>query len=126
MKLRFLFIAHAVISLVFGIVAILFPTQFIGAYGGKIDDVGIVLTRIIGGMLIGYSAVSWFVRNAPASETRRGVVMGYMISFAVLTVVYIVGALGPAGTSQDWFNVVLALLFTLGYGYYAFLKPNSD
>ncbi len=126
MKLRYIFIANAIISLVFGIVAILFPAQFVGAYGGKIDDVGVVLTRIIGGALIGYGAVAWLVRNAPASETRRGVVMGYTIGFAVLTVVYIVGAFGPAGTPQDWFNVVLALLFTLGYGYYAFLKPDSD
>jgi len=126
MKLRYVFIANAVISLVFGIVAILFPTQFVGAYGGKIDDVGIVLTRIIGGTLIGLGAVAWFVRNAPASEIRRGVVMGFMIGFAVLSVVYIIGAFGPAGTPQDWFNVALALLFTIGYGYYAFLKPNSD
>lgn len=126
MKLKTLFIITAIVDLLFGIPAIFAPGQLAGMYGLTLDNAGIDVMRLVGANLIGYAAIAWFMRNAAASEVRRAVLMGIFVGFSVNAIVFVINALGPAGTPAVWFNVVLALAFALAYGYFTFMKPASE
>ena len=126
MKLGLVFTVNAIVSLVSGLAAIFAPAQTAAAYGFTLTDVGVAVMRIIGACYIGFAATAWFVRNAPASETRRAVVMAFFVGIAVSTIVFAVNALAAGGAAAaGWFNVMLSLAFALAYAYFAFVKPDA-
>lgn len=126
MKLSTVLIINAVVSLAFGLVSIFAPAQLAAIYGGEVNDAVLALYRINGASLIGFAAVAWFIRNAPASEARRGTVLGFVVGFALYTLIFLVVALQRIGTAAVWVNVVISLIFALAYAYYAFMVPSTE
>jgi hypothetical protein len=49
--------------------------------------------------------------------------MGYFVGFAASLLGSLIGQLGGQIGALGWTTVVLYALFTLGYGYFAFMKP---
>ena len=70
---------NAVVGLVFGLLSLFAPAQLAAIYGSTVNDTALALYRINGASLIGFAAVAWFVRNAPASEARRSLLYGFVV-----------------------------------------------
>jgi apolipoprotein N-acyltransferase len=126
MKLSILFVINAIVSLIFGLVAVFAPGQLAAIYGGTVNDAVLALYRINGASLIGFAAVAWFIRNAPASEARRGILFGFIVGYVVYTLVFLFVALQGIGTAMIWVNVVISLAFALAYAYFAFMAPSPE
>ena len=126
MKLSILFIINAIVSLIFGLAAVFAPALLANIYGGPVNDAVLALYRINGASLIGFAAVAWFIRNAPPSEARQGLLLGFIAGYAFYTLVFLFVALQRIGTAVIWVNVVISLAFGLAYAYYAFMTPGAE
>jgi hypothetical protein len=106
------------VSVVTGIGALLAAPQLAAVFGVKLDDIGLSQTRLLGAAYLGYAAIAWFGRDVRAAH--RAIALGSFVSWALSLVVSIVAvASGLAGT-QSWLAVALELVFTAGWGYFAF------
>jgi len=74
MKLSYVFIYQAVVSLLFGIVALAVPETLGSTYGASLDKTAQTLAQYFGAAYITIGLVSWFLGNAPPSTERLAVV----------------------------------------------------
>jgi hypothetical protein len=122
MSLKTVFTANAVVALVFGLLFLIVPGTGTGIYGAELSDAGLLVTRLFGATVLGYCVLTWLARNAEESEARNAIVtslfIGWGIGFVVALIFQIQGVINIYG----WVNVALYLLFTLGYGYFQFVK----
>jgi hypothetical protein len=108
------------VSVVTGVGALLAAPQLAAVFGVKLDDVGLSQTRLLGAAYLGYAAIAWFGRDVRDNAAHRAIAPGSFVSWALSLVASIVAvATGLAGT-QSWLAVALELVFTAGWGYFAF------
>lgn len=120
MKASYLFVASAVLGLIFGVGLLVFPAQTTGMYGVTLDDVGVYLARLVGGSLLSFAVLAWLVRNAPASPERRPIILTFLVANLLALVVNLLAQLGGLANSLGWSTVVIYLIFTVGFGYLFF------
>ncbi len=126
MTLRNLFIVNAVISLVFGVAAVLAPALLLSTYGVTLSPAGILVTRLLGAAFLGICVLTWFARDAADSEARRAIVLGLFVENAVGFIVALLGQLAGLANPLGWSIVAIYLLLALGYGYFQFVKPAAS
>ena len=126
MTLGNLFIINAVISLVFGVAAVLAPALLMSFYGITLSPAGIVVTRLFGAALLSHCALTWLARDAPDSEARRAIVLALLIADVIGFIVALLGQLAGLANPFGWSIVAIYLLLALGYGYFQFLKPTGS
>jgi hypothetical protein len=123
MRISYLFLVVAVLSLIYGVGFVLLPEQLLSIYGITTDAGGLLFVRLFGATLIGFGVLAWFVRNADTSEARRAIVLALFalnaVSFFVLLLAQLAGTVNGLG----WVNIAIYLLLALGFGY--FLMPGS-
>lgn len=123
MNLKTLFILFAVVGIIFGLGSLLIPEQFVSSYGVSLGEPGMWVARYFGATLIGFSVVSWNVRNLQIGEPRNAIVLGFFIGNLISLVVAILDVIDTAGNWMDWINLIVNLFFTLGFGYFRFINP---
>ncbi len=123
MKLSTLFTINAIIAAVFGISFVLIPATMLSIYGVALSPAGVVLARLLGAEFLSYSVLTWFARNLKETETQRIIILGCLIGFGIGFIVALMGQLTGVFNLLGWSNVIVYLLFTLGYGYFYFTKP---
>ena len=125
MNLKTFLILFAVIGLIFGLGSLVFPDQFISSYGVSLGEPGKWVARYFGATLVGFSVLSWSVRNLQTGETRNAVVLGFFVGTLISLVVAIFDVIDAAGNWMDWINLIVNLIFTLGFGYFRFINPSK-
>jgi hypothetical protein len=122
-KFQTLMIIKAVVCLALGLPILLATTFAYSLFGASLNAGGVFAAREYGASLIGNLMITWFARNATASEARRAIILGLCvydaIGFVVTLIAQLSGVLGPLG----WFAAVIYLFFALGFGY--FLLPGK-
>ena len=83
MKLKHLFLVHAVIATCFGLSLLLVPMEFYALYGAKLDLVGVTAARLWGAAILGYVVLAWLCRNGGDSEARRSIVLAFFLMFTI-------------------------------------------
>ena len=124
MKLNTFMTIAAVVALVFGLGFIIAPVASLNLYGTETNVTGQFLGRYLGSSLLGIAFLTWLVRNAPASPTRRGVLIALCINMVLGFVVALYDKFAGAGNNLIWLNVAIYLLLALGFGYFAFMKTD--
>ena len=123
MKLPTLMVIKAVVCLVLGLPILLATTFTYSLFGASLNAAGAFAAREYGASLMGNMLLTWFARNAAASEARRAIILGLCvydaIGFVVTLIAQFSGVLGPLG----WFAAAIYLFFTLAFGY--FLLPGK-
>jgi hypothetical protein len=125
-KLSYVFIYQAVISLVFGIVALAVPATLGSTYGASLDQTARTLAQYFGAAYISIGLVSWFLRNAPPSTERLAVVRSLAIGALLSLVPDAVAISNGLVNALGWLNVALAIISTLGFGYYGVMKTRMS
>ncbi len=125
MKLSTLFTINAIIAAVFGIIFVLIPATMLSIYGATFSPAGVVLARLLGAEFLSYSVLTWFARNLKETETQRIIILACMVGFGIGFIIALMGQLEGVFNLLGWSNVIVYLLFTLGYGYFYFTKPSS-
>jgi len=125
MKLRNLFLADTVISLLFAIALLLGPAymlKFFGLTQGKTEQ---LLAQVLGAALTGLGVLSWFAKDFEP-QASKGAVLSLLIYSAVGFVVTLLGILSQVTRAGSaWLIVIIFLLFTAGYAYFQFMGPRE-
>jgi hypothetical protein len=120
----FVLIASGV-SVVTGLAALLLPAQLATVFDVQLDDVGQSETRLLGAAYLGYAAIVWFARDVRDAAAQRAIALGNVLSWALSLVVTMAGiATGLAGP-QTWLLVVVAVVFTAAWGYFAIIDQHE-
>jgi uncharacterized membrane protein YdcZ (DUF606 family) len=125
MKLANLFAVNAVIAGLFGLAFIFAPALLLAQYGLAIDAAFGLVAQLFGAALIGYAVLTWMVRNAGDSETRRAIVFALFISDGVAFVIALIAQLRGLVNSLGWSTVAIYLLLAIGFAYFHFTKPSE-
>ena len=126
MKLKTLFIVNAIVVIFNGISAVLAPNTFISLYGATLNPAGANMMQFGGVWLIGIGLLTWFVRNAEESETRRGIILALLIMYILGFIVALLGLFSAGLNALGWSPVGINAVFALGYGCFWFAKPKTS
>ena len=126
MKLKSLFIFNAVVSLLFGLAFVLLPVQALSLYGVTVDAPLKYVGQLYGSALLVFGLVTWLARDAGDSAARSAFILGMFVGSLVGFIISLINQLGGVANALGWLTVVIYLLFTVGYGYFQFLKPGDS
>ena len=110
----------AAVSVVTGVAGLLAPAQLASVFGVKLDDVGLSQARLLGAAYLGYGITTWLGRETRDSAALRAVTLGNFVAWSLGLIVGVVGIATGLGTAQTWLLVLLQVVFTAGWGYFAF------
>ena len=125
MKLNTLLLLNAIFSLLNAIGAILMPVFILNTYGVK-QGYGVELMAQyagIGSVVIGLLA--YFTTKIESSDAKRYIILSIFISDVIGVIISIYGTLKGIMSVVGWSLVVIYLFFTIGYGYYLFVRKNT-
>ena len=124
MKLNTFMIISAIVAFIFGLGFILAPAASLNPYGPTADLTGLFLGRYLGSSLLGIAFLTWLTRNAPASETRKGLLTALFVTMVLGFLVALYDKFAGAGNAFIWVNVAIYFLLAIGFGYFAFMKKD--
>lgn len=108
-------------SVVAGFAALLAPAQSTAVFGLVLDELGFSQTRMLGAAYLGYASIVWFGRNVLDNTAQRAIALGNFVSWALSVVVTVAGVMGGLAGTQSWLLVVVEVVFTAAWGYFAFI-----
>ena len=126
MTLKNLMISKAIICLGFGLPMLLIPVQLMSLYGLNLDPSGIVMARLYGGALFGNLLLTWFCRNDPGSIAMRSAILYLFVYDGINFIVTLVAVITGVMNAFGWSAVGIYLFFTVGFGYFRFMKQPSS
>lgn len=109
----YLAVAGAV-SLLFGVVFLLFPEFSVKQYGVPADPHVLMLGRYFGGMLLTYGLIFWFARSTRDEVALRALLLGAVVGNVIGLVISAWAGLAGLQNAMAWFSVVIYGLFLLG------------
>lgn len=132
LKLRNLFIVHAIVMLVFAAGLLLAPKTILGLFGltvgtaVKSSATLNFVAQLLGAALIVPGLFSWFAGTMDEVGARRSAGISFLVFDIVAFVVsFFVGMLPKLMTAGGWILVVLFLLFAVGFAYFLFMRPED-
>ena len=125
MKLSTFLIVKTIVSLVFAIALLVLPGQLATLWDMASDPATILMARYVGVGLLGIGLVCWFLKDAPHSETRQGILLSLFLADSIGFIVALYGQLTNVMGALGWVNVVIWLLLAVGLAYFRFVKPQA-
>lgn len=122
MKLNVMFIIAAIYGLVVGLPSIVAPEAMMSMGGLQFPSNMLMPLRFLGVAELGLGLIAWFVRNAEASKTRDGVVLGFTLYFALHALTSLYGQFTDTSMSMHWVMATLQGLIAIGF----FMAGRSD
>ncbi len=130
LRLRNLFIIHAVVMLVFAAGLLLAPKTMIGLFGLTVGTAVKpnasmnLVAQLFGAALVVPGLLSWFAATMEDAGAQRLAAISFLV-FNILgfVVSLFVGMLPKLMTAGGWILVVVFLLFALGFAYFLFMRP---
>ena len=109
-------VIKAAVCLVFGVILISVPGALFSFLGATLSAGGTFAAREYAATLFGNLMLTWFARNATASDARHAIILALFvydgIAFVVSLIAVLSGVLNPLG----WFIVAIYLFFTWAFG----------
>jgi len=130
MKLRNLFIVNTLVALVFAAGLLLAPKTMLTLFGLNIGSavrtnatINLV-TQLLGASLIVPGLLSWLAGSMQDPSARRAAAIPLLVFDLIgFGVSFFVGMLPKVMSSAGWAIVAIFLFFTLGFGYFLFMRP---
>ena len=126
MNIKSLFIANAVIALLFGSGFVFTPASLVALYGGNLSSSGLYIAQLFGAAAIGFGILTWSARNVGASDALQSILLALYISSALGFSLSLMAQLSGVVNDLGWSTVVIYLLLTIGFGYFKFMKSSSS
>src|SRR5688572_19815933 len=105
----------------YGFGLVIAPAPFLGVYNIVLNADGVLVARLLGAALLGFTFIFWQLRNSHAKVVTRVMQGSFLYSVVGLLLglsAMISGVAGPIG----WFPVALYALRGAGFGYCGFVK----
>jgi hypothetical protein len=122
MKFSLLITIAALLSLVFGLIFLFLPVPLMAVYGISLDATGEWLTRLVGAAWLGIGVLNWLAKNEKGGSTKAILWADLTFTGAGLLVT-LLAHLSGVGNSLLWLTILVYLLLSVGFIYFAFAKP---
>lgn len=121
---KFLFIANAVLTLPFGIAALIAPVAVFAGFGIALDPGAQLIARGYAATCIGYGCIFLLLRKNKSAEVTKALLSGSILFNLIETLIQ--GMAGMTGTASPgiWGTVLAHAVMTL-LSVVAFLKPTK-
>ncbi len=123
MKLSSLMSVNAVVAGLFGIAFVAAPARLLAIYGVTVDAPFALVAQLFGAALLGYSLLTWTVRNASPSDARGAIVLALFVSDAIAFIIALIAQVRHVVNQVGWSTVAIYLVLALGFAYFQFKKP---
>ena len=124
MKLSHFLSVKAIISLLFGVILVAVPVEFMSVFGVVLDPAGSVMARLLGAMLVAVGLICWAERSKEPNQLKGitfSLFVGDSIGFVILLMAQLTGMFNALG----WANVAFWLLLAIGLGYFRFVQSDD-
>jgi len=111
---QFLSIA-GILGLVFGLLLVLVPAQFLAMYGDMGGEVVIGMARGWGASLLGLGVIAWSARNA-SGPAVQAILLGTFVSALIGGANSLYGILMGGMGDMGWLNVAIQAFLAVGAG----------
>jgi hypothetical protein len=122
MTFKTLMLIKALVCVVFGFLLLVFPNQLLALMGATVGAAGLFMGREYGAALVGNLMLTWYARDAAESQARRAIILDLFIYDAIGFVVSLFAVLNGTLNWLGWGIVAIYLFFTVGFGYFWFVK----
>ena len=117
MKISSFLTFKAIVSIVFGVLFLLFPAGSMSIFGVSLGAEGIFMTRYFGVGMLGIGLICASYRNRDRN-TLAGILLALFIADSAGFIVALTGQLSGLVNSLGWVIVLIWLFFAAGMGYY--------
>ena len=125
MRLTNLLVLNTVVALAFGVAFLLVPATVASIYGVAATPATDLLGRFFGVELVAVGLLCWLARNVTDTVSQRAIILAFMIADALGLVVSLMGTLSGVTNAVGWSAVLVYLVLTAGYAYFAFARPSA-
>lgn len=127
MKLKHLFIIHAIIALAYAVGNLFTPGIIVSIYYVNDTPTAEVLLslRYFGWGLLSVGLITAFAATAPLSEAKQAIVKALFITSVVGLIVSLMGIFRGTFNAFGWSAVVIYVFLATGYCYFWFIKPET-
>ena len=115
MKLKTVFIAHAVTEVIFGLSFLLVPGVLLGVLGTSTDATGLALSHIAGAVILSLATISWLARDVPAGKLRDAMVWSFALAHAAAGIVVALAVWAGTFNWLGWPAAALDAFFVLAF-----------
>ena len=117
MSYRTVAILSSLVSMIYGVPAVLVPDALASVFGVTFNTVASYEARLLGGAYLGYGIVSYLTRGTTDRQTQRAVAAGNAVSWIAGFFVTTLGQLQGLGNALNWTSVALTLVFVVLWGW---------
>jgi len=107
----------AIISVVYGLAALVVPNALGSLFGITYDTAAVYAGRLLGGSYIGYAIANFLTKDTADPVTRRAVAAANAFAWAVGFVISTLAQLQGLANAIGWSTVVLSLAFTVAWAW---------
>lgn len=125
MKLSWLLTFNAIAAALFGIPAVLLPGSLYSIYGLNSTAGAQLVMQFFGSTLIAEALITWGLRNIAPGDTRQTLTLALFVEAVIGLVTSLIAELGAVMNPLGWTVVALPAIFTLGYGYFRFVRSDA-
>lgn len=126
MKAKLFLIIDAIILLLFAMGYLLTPQWTLAQFDITVNDGGVMMAQLFGAAILGIAVLNWMSREAHYFEELRPVALGNCVGHGLVFVVLLLQKLNGLGNGFCWFVIAFALIFTLAFGYFAFVRTGIE
>ena|SRR5258708_39720144 len=123
MKLRNLYLVHAVVVLLYALALLLITQTILAAYGLSTNTSDVLVGQFFGVGLLTSGLVTLLARDVTDPAAKTAINYAEMISAAVGFIISIGATLSKTMNSLGWSAVVLFGFFAVAFAYFQFFNP---
>jgi len=125
--LRWLFYAIGVVDILFGLGFLVIPETVASAYGpSSTNATAVAIARFWGATLLPLGYVAWIAATTTGSALKLHLARAFgFVAILGFIVTLLAMSAGVMSTAGGILNLVLAAIFIVGFGYYAWAKTEA-
>jgi hypothetical protein len=109
------FLAGAVLALVFGLSFLLVPATVLPIYGAATDPATVLMSRFFGVALLHLGLLLYFLKDIRDAGAIRSLALAGVVGSAAGAAVALMGVMGGVVNAMGWSTVAIYGLLLLGY-----------
>ena len=125
MKLRTILTLNGIVASAYGISFLLVPSTVLSIYGVTQGPAEQLMGQFFGVALIGIGLLTWLAKEVTEVSTQRAMILALLISNLAGVIVSVLGTLSDVMSAVGWSAVAIYVVFSLGYGYFQFVKTSD-
>ena len=118
MKLSHLLLLSAVITSLFGLGLLFFPSQVLPLYGLGPGRAGVLVARLLGAATLGFAVLNWSTITISDAAALRAITMANLTGAGMVFIVLLTAQGQGLLAGLAWPTITMALIFTLAFAFF--------